>query len=165
MLLADGGLSALTLEAVCAAANVTKASFYRRWSTPLDAVAAAFTALWDDAIYLDTGNLIEDLLTFATRLFELYAHPTTRACLAVMVLERHAAVGACTAMREAGLRRREQNCALLEQAVRAQLGHTLTPPLVILNVLNGLAHNAYSLRWRAGETELRSLISVLVGGA
>lgn len=163
-LLADGGLSALTLEAVCATANVTKASFYRRWKTPLDAVAAAFTELWDDAIYIDTGNLIEDLLTFAIKLLELYAHPTTRACLAVMVLERHAAVGASSTMKDAGLRRRERNSALLEKAIGAQLGHSLTSPLIILNVLNGLAHNAYSLRWQVSHDELRLLLSVLVSG-
>ncbi|HET7476049.1 MAG TPA: TetR/AcrR family transcriptional regulator [Dermatophilaceae bacterium] len=65
-LLVEGGYDKLTFDAVAAAARVSKATLYRRWSGKPELVLDAFTH--DKAVQpvpADTGSLREDLLTMA----------------------------------------------------------------------------------------------------
>ena len=62
-ILADGGMAALTMEGVAAAAHTGKASVYRRWPSKEDLLVDAMThALPPLAEVPDTGSVREDLL-------------------------------------------------------------------------------------------------------
>jgi AcrR family transcriptional regulator len=64
-LLASGGPTAMTLDAVARAAGCGKAAIYRRWAGKTQLVVAAVTRLYQAPHVPDTGSLRDDLLTAA----------------------------------------------------------------------------------------------------
>lgn len=66
-LLGEGGLAAVTMDAVAQRAGAGKASLYRRWKSKDELLADALTLHSPTAVEVDTGNLRDDLVS-------LYAH-------------------------------------------------------------------------------------------
>jgi AcrR family transcriptional regulator len=78
-LLAEHGLSGLTIEAVAARAGVGKTTIYRRWETKNDLVLEAMEQLRPPGPPPDTGSLIGDLdLLVAVQRERLEATPLPR---------------------------------------------------------------------------------------
>lgn len=67
-LLGEGGLAAVTMDAVAQRAGAGKASLYRRWKSKDELLADALTAHSPTDVEVDTGSLRSDLL----RLYEHY---------------------------------------------------------------------------------------------
>ena len=59
--LAEHGFSGLTLEKICSRAKVSRATFYRRWTTPDTLVSEAFNERFESGILEVTGDLHRDL--------------------------------------------------------------------------------------------------------
>src|SRR4051812_48142722 len=55
--LAEHGFSGITLEKICERAGVPRATFYRRWATPLEAVGEAFNEAFLFRALPDTGDV------------------------------------------------------------------------------------------------------------
>lgn len=66
-LLGEGGLAAVTMDAVAQRAGAGKASLYRRWKSKDELLADALTQHSPTAVEVDTGSLRGDLIS-------LYAH-------------------------------------------------------------------------------------------
>jgi AcrR family transcriptional regulator len=62
-LLQEKGYVGLTMDAVAAVAQASKATLYRRWPTKADLVLAAFTeGICEMAVAPETGSLRDDLV-------------------------------------------------------------------------------------------------------
>jgi AcrR family transcriptional regulator len=160
--LARYGYSGMTLERVCAEAGVTKATFYRRWDTPTACVLEAFLEVWNEAEFKDTGSPSADLETFAHKLIELYGHSRLGACSVALQTEGRVNEEIGAALRAGSQFRRGRNTGVLAQALSRMAPAPALPAPVILNVLNGVARNIYSLNWPVSEEELRALIQSLL---
>ena len=85
-ILADGGLHALDLTAVAAAAGVGKTTVYRRWGSPTGLVADLLVAMADAAHdRVDRGSLLADLDENAGRVQRTLADPAEGALYAALV--------------------------------------------------------------------------------
>lgn len=163
--LARHGFSGLTLERVCAEAQVPKATFYRRWDNPTACVIEAFLEAWSEVEFVDTGAPAEDLGVFAHKLIKLYSHPKLGPCSVAMQLESRLSAQVGASQDASARRRRAKNASALQQALNLMP----TPPALsaelILNVLNGVARNVYSLNWPVSDEELRKLVQSLLAPA
>lgn len=71
-LLAEGGFSSLTMEAIAARAEVGKTTLYRRWRSPAEVVAAAVEDFVTDIRVPDTGRVAEDLSVLMRQAVDVY---------------------------------------------------------------------------------------------
>lgn len=72
-LLADGGLPALTIEAVAARSGITKPTIYRRWPNRTAVATAAFVdRMLHEVPLVDTGDPRADLIQQVRRVAEFY---------------------------------------------------------------------------------------------
>lgn len=160
--LARHGFSGLTLERVCAEGQVPKATFYRRWENPTACVIEAFLELWSEVEFADNGDPAQDLEVFAHSLIDLYSHPTLGPCSVALQTESRVNREVGAAQNTSALQRRARNAGVLQRA----LDRMPTPPALsaelILNVINGVARNVYSLNWPLSDEDLRLLIQSLL---
>ena len=81
-LLLDGGLGAVTFQAVAERADVGRATMYRRWSTPAHLVVDAIRSVAADRIEIaDTGTLLGDLTAVLGQIGEFIISPVGRAAV------------------------------------------------------------------------------------
>lgn len=71
-LLAEGGYAALTMEGIADRAGVGKATLYRRWKSPEEAMVAAVTAFVEEIRIPDSGSVDEDLRLLMRQAVEVY---------------------------------------------------------------------------------------------
>lgn len=71
-LLAEGGYAALTMEGVADRAGVGKATLYRRWKSPEEAVVAAVSSFVEEIRIPDSGSVDEDLRLLMGQAVEVY---------------------------------------------------------------------------------------------
>lgn len=90
-LLQEHGYSALTIDAVAAAARASKATIYRRWSNKAALVAAALDALdaSDNAAIPDTGALRSDLVAVMKAMRHKASKPYVAMISELVVAARH----------------------------------------------------------------------------
>lgn len=75
-LLVDGGLPALTVEAVAARSGITKPTIYRRWPNRAAVATAAFVdRMLHEVPLVDTGDPRADLIEQVRRVAEFYTTP------------------------------------------------------------------------------------------
>jgi AcrR family transcriptional regulator len=72
-ILREGGVAALSIDAVAARAEVGKATIYRRWTSKDVLVLEALRSDGDPIDVPDTGNLRDELETYFDRLIERFA--------------------------------------------------------------------------------------------
>lgn len=157
------GITGLTVERVCAMAGVPKATFYRRWPKPFDAVVEGLLSRPRELMYVDEGNAVRDLSRFYDSLEALYSDPIWLGWESLSRCEPSVRSNLAAQLEEEGRQRREHNEQALGKALNEQhLGAALAPGL-ILNVLNGVARNSSGLRWHTAECEVQELILRLIG--
>lgn len=71
-LLAEGGYAALTMEGIADRAGVGKATLYRRWKSPEEAVVAAVSSFVEEIGIPDSGSVDEDLRLLMGQAVEVY---------------------------------------------------------------------------------------------
>ena len=85
-LLAEGGLPAVTMEAVAARAGVAKTTVYRRHDSPMSLVAAAAGELALDAVPApDLGSLRRDLEAIVGDVARVFKDDATRRVIASLI--------------------------------------------------------------------------------
>ncbi|QJR02279.1 TetR/AcrR family transcriptional regulator [Sphingobium yanoikuyae] len=67
------GWQGFNLDGVARGANVSKDALYRRWKSRESLLEAALVQRFDWIIAIDNGNIRDDLLTLATRTFDIFA--------------------------------------------------------------------------------------------
>ena len=160
--LARHGFSGLTLERVCAEAQVPKATFYRRWDNPTACVIEAFLELWSEVEFENKGSPAQDLEVFAHRLIDLYSHPILGPCSVAMQTESRVNREVGASQNTSALQRRARNAGLLQQALNLMPASPALSAELILNVINGVARNVRSLNWPVSDEDLRLLIQSLL---
>lgn len=162
VILGRHGFSGLTLDRICTEANVTKATFYRRWDNPITCVLDALVEVWSEAEFVDAGDPLRDLETFARELIRVYTHPLLGRCILALQAELPVNPAVFDPVDAAGLQRRARNTATLARALERLPEPPILPAETILHVLNGVARNIEGLRWPLGDDQLRSLILTLL---
>lgn len=160
--LAEHGFSGLTLDRVCAAARIPKATFYRRWSNPRVLVSEAFNERYEHGLLHDTGDLAADLRTFARVLMGLYTDPILGRCLLFILAEGTVHRELVPLFAVAQGERRRHNLATLERALEAQGFDPAVTAGEILDVLNGVIVNGYASGRRTTPETLDTLVDVLL---
>ncbi len=139
--LAEHGFSGLTLERICERAGAPRATFYRRWATPIEAVAEAF----DDAFHFpelpDTGDVVKDLVLLGQAILALYGDPVMGPCMSFLIAESRVRPELVDRHRHDFPRRRAYNRSVVERAMaRGEIAADIDPDLII-DVISGMALN------------------------
>jgi AcrR family transcriptional regulator len=161
--LAEGGFSGLSVEKICARAQVQKLTFYRRWSSPIDAALEALKVFDRPLVLDDTGDLAADLQGLLKKAIALYRDPLMGACQKFLTTEASIRPEIASALRELGEIRRTREVAELEARMRrerygARLGAELIHD-VIFSVSTGMFAQSRSL----SDNEVAALITTLLG--
>jgi AcrR family transcriptional regulator len=81
----EGGFPELSIEAVAADANVSKATVYRWWPTKAALVADAFSASAEQELqFIDTGSLLGDMTRQMRRLIRVFRSPRGKVVAALL---------------------------------------------------------------------------------
>jgi len=142
--LAEHGFSGLTLEKICERAGVPRATFYRRWATPLEAVGEAFNEAFLFHALPDTGDVVRDLVAFSRDMLKLYNDPILGPCMSFLIAEGRIHPELSARGVEDFRKRRAHNRQVVERAIaRGEIDPAIEPDLII-DVLSGLAMNNYA---------------------
>jgi AcrR family transcriptional regulator len=163
-LLAEGGITGLSVDAICLRAGVPRSTYYRRWPSALEVVADAFNEAARIDPLPDTGDLIGDVLAYATKLGAFFADPVFGACVSFLSAEARLRPSLRQRLRKDLASRRSANREMFARA--AARGETLPDiePDLVLDIINALAMttDAAGNRLRTADYELvlrRLLIS------
>jgi len=160
--LAEHGFSGLTLDRVCIAAKIPKATFYRRWDSPRHVVSEAFNERFQAGLITDTGDVAADLRAFSRVLRSLYADPLLGRCLMFIVTESMVHRDVAPMFTGAQGERRRHNVTTLEAALEAQGFSPSISAQTVLNVLNGVLINMYVAGHTVTAETLDRLIDVML---
>lgn len=160
--LATHGFSGLTLEKICERARVPRATFYRRWATPMDAVGDAFNEAFRFSDLPDTGDIVRDLVLLAQNMLTLYNDPVLGPCTSFLIPEGRVRPEIAERYVEDFKERRAYNRQVVERAIaRGEIGAVIDPDLII-DVLSGLAMNNYATGRPVTEEMLELVIRRLL---
>ena len=164
-LVAEVGLSGLTVDAVAARAGVGKATIYRRWSSKEALLFEAVATVAEEPPSPDTGSLRDDLLALSVPLGEKLADPHQGR----VMVEMAAAAAQDDALREVQRafveRRRESGRAILRRAVdRGEVPADVDADLVLDLVVGPAIYRSF-LSHRPVDADLmaRTVDAVLAG--
>lgn len=160
--LAERGFSGLTLERICERAGAPRATFYRRWTSPIDAVAEAFDEAFRFEGPPDTGDVVADLVIMGQSMLRLYNDPVLGPCMSFMIAEAPVRPELVAWHQDVFPRRRAHNRAVVERATaRGEVAADTDPDLVI-DVLSGLAMNNHATGRPVTEAALEFVIRRLL---
>lgn len=160
--LATHGFSGLTLEKICDRARVPRATFYRRWATPMEAVGDAFNEAFLFDALPDTGDVVRDLIMLSKNMLKLYNDPVLGPCMSFLIPEGRVRPEMNDRYAEDFKKRRAYNRQIVERAIaRGEIDTVIDPDLVI-DVLSGLAMNNYATRRPVTEPMLELVIRRLL---
>lgn len=144
--LAQHGMSGLTLEKICDKAGAPRATFYRRWATPMQAVGEAFNEAFLFESLPDTGDVVGDLVALGQAMVDLYNDPVVGPCMSFLIAESRVRPELFQNGQEDFQRRRAHNRQVVERAIaRGDIAADTDADLVI-DVLSGLAMNNQATR-------------------
>jgi AcrR family transcriptional regulator len=142
-LLAERGLSGMSIEEVASRAGVGKATIYRRWTSRGTLALDAFLAEFQSQLPLpDTGSLHDDLLAALRNWIRSVTRTSAGPALAGLVAEAQLDPGLAAAWRERVFERlRAQQKIMLDRAVaRAEIS-AKTDYDVVLDLMFGAAYH------------------------
>ena len=142
--LAEHGFSGMTLEKICQRAHVPRATFYRRWPSPVEAVAEAFNERFLFESLPDTGDVVADLIAFSQQMIALYNDPVMGPCMSFLIAEWRVRPHLFASYAQDFPRRRAYNRSIVERAIARGEIDPATDPDLIVDVLSGLAMNNYA---------------------
>lgn len=144
--LAQHGMSGLTLEKICDKAGAPRATFYRRWATPMQAVGEAFNEAFLFETLPDTGDVVADLVALGQAMLDLYNDPVVGPCMSFLIAESRVRPELFQNGQEDFQRRRAYNRQVVERAIaRGEIPADTDADLVI-DTLSGLALNNQATR-------------------
>jgi AcrR family transcriptional regulator len=162
-ILAEGGFSQFSVDAICLRAGVPRSTFYRRWPGALEMVVDAF----HDAARIDplpdTGDLLEDLVAYASRLGALFADPVFGACMSFISAEARLRPDLRQRLLRDWAARRLANRELFHRATaRGEVSPDIDPDLVF-DIINGLAMAATGIGNRVPVADYELVLGRLLG--
>jgi AcrR family transcriptional regulator len=161
--LATSGLSQFSVDAACLRAGVPRSTFYRRWPSALALVVDAF----DEAARVDplpdTGELLSDLVLYASRIGDLFADPVFGACVSFLTAEARLRPELAERLRQDLAARRAKNRELFSRAAaRGETSPDVDPDLVF-DVVNGLAMTGGAIGGGATTADWELVLRRLLG--
>ncbi|WP_398491717.1 TetR/AcrR family transcriptional regulator [Variovorax sp.] len=161
-LLAEKGFSGLTVNEICARSGVSRASFYRRWVSPADAVAEAVNQAFHISTDLSAKNSVDYLLKFALALEHAYAQPLVAPAVGFLIAEIKARPDAFEHTQEAVRARREAVGKALEAMPDPPRWNDGVDLDLVLVILSGLASNAAVTGKPLSRRAVKAVITRLV---
>jgi AcrR family transcriptional regulator len=142
-LLAERGLSGMSIEEVASRAGVGKATIYRRWTSRGTLALDAFLAEFQSQLPLpDTGSLHDDLLAALRNWIRSVTRTSAGPALAGLVAEAQLDPGLAAAWRERVFERlRAQQKIMLDRAVARGEISARTDYDVVLDLMFGAAYH------------------------
>ncbi|HTX85579.1 MAG TPA: TetR/AcrR family transcriptional regulator [Streptosporangiaceae bacterium] len=142
-LLAERGLSGMSIEEVASRAGVGKATIYRRWTSRGTLALDAFLAEFQGQLPLpDTGSLHDDLLAALRNWIRSVTRTSAGPALAGLVAEAQLDPGLAAAWRERVFERlRAQQKIMLDRAVARGEISARTDYDVVLDLMFGAAYH------------------------
>lgn len=164
-LVAEVGLSGLTVDAVASRAGVGKATIYRRWSSKESLVFEAVATLADDPPSPDTGSVRADLLELFTPTAERFADERTGRLLVEMAAAAVQDSALRDVQRDLVERRRQNGRTILRRAVdRGEIPVGVDVDLVLDLVIGPAAYRCF-LSHRVIDREMvESSIDLVLAG-
>ncbi len=144
--LAQHGMSGLTLEKICDKAGAPRATFYRRWATPMQAVGEAFNEAFLFETLPDTGDVVADLVALGQAMIDLYNDPVVGPCMSFLIAESRVRPELFQNGQEDFQRRRAYNRQVVERAISRGEIPADTDADLIIDALSGLALNNQATR-------------------
>lgn len=161
--LAQHGMSGLTLEKICDKAGAPRATFYRRWATPMQAVGEAFNEAFLFETLPDTGDVVADLVALGQAMLDLYNDPVVGPCMSFLIAESRVRPELFQGGHEDFQRRRAYNRQVVERAIaRGQIPADTDADLVI-DTISGLALNNQATRRPLTPDMLEFVVRRLLG--
>ncbi|AYV45028.1 hypothetical protein CFHF_10095 [Caulobacter flavus] len=161
--LAQHGMSGLTLEKICDKAGAPRATFYRRWATPMQAVGEAFNEAFLFETLPDTGDVVADLVALGQAMLDLYNDPVVGPCMSFLIAESRVRPELFQGGHEDFQRRRAYNRQVVERAIaRGQIPADTDADLVI-DTISGLALNNQATRRPLTPEMLTFVVRRLLG--
>ncbi|PVM90632.1 TetR/AcrR family transcriptional regulator [Caulobacter endophyticus] len=161
--LAQHGMSGLTLEKICDKAGAPRATFYRRWATPMQAVGEAFNEAFLFETLPDTGDVVGDLVALGQAMINLYNDPVVGPCMSFLIAESRVRPELFQNGQEDFQRRRAYNRQVVERAIaRGDIASDTDADLVI-DVISGLAMNNQATRRPLTREMLEFVVRRLLG--
>ena len=134
----ERGFGDLSVDAICSRAGVPRSTFYRRWAGAQEVVLDAFNERFRTTALPDTGDVMNDLVAYATGFLRLFGDPAFAACYYYIFAESRLNPELRAQVREGFADRRARNRQLIDRAVaRGELKPNLRPD-VILDAILGL---------------------------
>lgn len=141
--LAAHGFSGLTIDKICVAAGVPRATFYRRWSTLNEAVADAFHEMFLFRDLTRTDDPLQDIVGFFMAMAALYNDPVMGPCMGLISHEGRLQADLGELIVDHFVERRTRNRAFVADAL-ARLGRAdVIDPDLMMDVMSGTAMNSY----------------------
>nr|WP_221382541.1 TetR/AcrR family transcriptional regulator [Actinoplanes polyasparticus] len=161
-LFGEAGWAGFAMEAVARRAGVGKASLYLRWSTKEALLTDALTAGLPHVSDVDTGTLRGDLVELATQILDVYAGPSSRAAIRLMV-EGRAIPGVAenyAATRSAQILAAR---AIVQRGMsRGELSPTVSVTLLLETLLGGAMMHALTAAPDGNATHANRLVDFLL---
>ena len=160
---AERGFAGLSVDSICLRAGVPRSTFYRRWHGAQEVLLDAFNEHTRPPSLPDTGDLLDDLVAYATGFLEAFADPVFAAVYFYIFAETRLNHELRAQVRAGFGDRRARNRTLVERAVaRGELKPQLRTDL-ILDAIMGLAMIWAGSPTPPSELEVRLMIGRLIG--
>lgn len=159
----ERGFSGVTVNEICERAGVSRATFYRRYPSPVEALAEAINAAFEFHALPHSEDPVEYLFEFARSLERSYSDPRIAPAIGFLIGEYNAKPDIYERLQQ-GLRERRAYVRGALEAVgslpkQEELALDLDEVLVILS---SLAWNAAVTKHRLDPATLRTVITRLI---
>lgn len=159
----EKGFSGVTVNEICERAGVSRATFYRRYPSPAEALAAAINSAFEFHTPPLSDDPVEYLLEFARALERSYSDPRIAPAIGFLIGEYNAKPDVYERLQQ-GLRERRAYVRGALEAV-GSLPEQSELPLdldEVLVILSSLAWNAAVTKRRLEPVVLRTVIARLI---
>jgi len=160
----ERGFSGVTVNEICERAGISRATFYRRYPSPAEALAAAINSAFEFHTPPHSDDPVEYLLEFARALERSYSDPRIAPAIGFLIGEYNAKPDVYERLQQ-GLRERRAYVRGALEAV-GSLPRQSELPLdldEVLVILSSLAWNAAVTKRKLDPAVLRTVITRLTG--
>lgn len=159
----ERGFSGVTVNEICERAGISRATFYRRYPSPAEALAEAINDAFEFHALPHSQDPVEYLLEFAQSIERSYSDPRIAPAIGFMIGEFKAKPDVYEGLQK-GLRERRAHVrtALEEMGTLPQQNHAPLDIDEVLVILSSLAWNAAVTKRKLDADVLRTIISRLI---
>ena len=159
----EKGFSGVTVNEICERAGISRATFYRRYPSPAEALAAAINSAFEFHTPPHSDDPVEYLLDFARALERSYSDPRIAPAIGFLIGEYNAKPDVYERLQQ-GLRERRAYVRGALEAVGSIPQPTEMPLDLdeVLIILSSLAWNAAVTQRKLEPATLRTVITRLI---